>query len=240
MNSNNRLGKNKLRIKVVQNGPYIVSGGVPLTIQQILLDADGECHGWQEMKQFPDLKIYSLCRCGKSRNKPYCDDSHKSGFDGNETAGYASYAELSKTYIGEKIDLTDAKSLCMHAGFCDRAGGIWNLVKQSDNLEARKTAIEESCDCPSGRLVTWDKTGNPIEPNFKSSISIIQSHNDEFQGPIWVRGGIPIESVNGNLYEIRNRITLCGCGHSHNKPFCDGAHGNHRLKNKHRDVHMQV
>ena len=224
MNSNDQPDKGKVKITVVKNGPFVVSGEVPLTIQKILLDADGECRGWQEMKQFPDQKTYSLCRCGKSKSKPYCDNSHNFGFDGTETAGYESYAELCKTYIGETIELTDAIKLCMHAGFCDRAGGIWELVKNSDDLEVRKTAIEESCDCPSGRLVTWDKEGNPIEPRFKPSIGIIQSYKGELQGPIWVRGGIPIESADGNHYEIRNRVTLCGCGHSNNKPFCDGTH----------------
>ncbi|HUS98844.1 MAG TPA: CDGSH iron-sulfur domain-containing protein [Candidatus Thermoplasmatota archaeon] len=43
-------------------------------------------------------------------------------------------------------------------------------------------------------------------------------------GPIWIRGGIPIESANGSPYIKRNRITLCRCGKSKNKPFCDSSH----------------
>ncbi|UCF09264.1 MAG: CDGSH iron-sulfur domain-containing protein, partial [Thermoplasmata archaeon] len=43
-------------------------------------------------------------------------------------------------------------------------------------------------------------------------------------GPIWVRGRIPIESADGHIYEIRNRVTLCRCGWSSNKPFCDSSH----------------
>jgi len=39
-----------------------------------------------------------------------------------------------------------------------------------------------------------------------------------------VRGGIPVESSEGQVYEIRNRVTLCRCGKSYNKPFCDGSH----------------
>ena len=34
----------------------------------------------------------------------------------------------------------------------------------------------------------------------------------------------PIESADGKKYEIRNRVTLCRCGKSNNKPFCDGNH----------------
>jgi len=31
-------------------------------------------------------------------------------------------------------------------------------------------------------------------------------------------------SADGFVYEIRNRVTLCHCGYSGNKPFCDGSH----------------
>ena len=43
-------------------------------------------------------------------------------------------------------------------------------------------------------------------------------------GPIWVKGGIKIISSDNKTYEIRNRVTLCRCGQSKNKPFCDGTH----------------
>ena len=57
-----------------------------------------------------------------------------------------------------------------------------------------------------------------VEPAFEPSIGVIRD------GPLWVRGGISVESADGFTYEIRNRVTLCRCGHSSNKPFCDGSH----------------
>ena len=39
-----------------------------------------------------------------------------------------------------------------------------------------------------------------------------------------VRGGVRVESADGQSYEIRNRQALCRCGKSSNKPFCNGAH----------------
>jgi CDGSH-type Zn-finger protein len=46
-------------------------------------------------------------------------------------------------------------------------------------------------------------------------------------GPLWVRGGIPVVSDDGKPYIVRNRFTLCRCGKSRNKPFCDGSHIQH-------------
>jgi CDGSH-type Zn-finger protein len=43
-------------------------------------------------------------------------------------------------------------------------------------------------------------------------------------GPLWLRGGIPVFAADGFAYEVRNRVTLCRCGASKNKPFCDGSH----------------
>jgi CDGSH-type Zn-finger protein len=43
-------------------------------------------------------------------------------------------------------------------------------------------------------------------------------------GPLWLRGGIAVISSDGYQYEVRNRVTLCRCGASQNKPFCDGTH----------------
>ena len=88
----------------------------------------------------------------------------------------------------------------------------------------KKTAVEEACDCPSGRLVAWDQNGKAIEPDFEPSIGLIEETQAGKMGPIWVRGGIPVESADGTTYEIRNRVTLCRCGKSSNKPFCDGSH----------------
>jgi CDGSH-type Zn-finger protein len=43
-------------------------------------------------------------------------------------------------------------------------------------------------------------------------------------GPLWIRGGIPVAGADGREYEVRNRVTLCRCGRSNNKPLCDGSH----------------
>lgn len=122
--------------------------------------------------------------------------------------------------------LTDADNLCAYARFCHRQeGAVWELTECSDDPKLRESAIQAAADCPAGRLITWDKqTGKAIEPKFEPTIGIIEDTPQKVSGPIWVRGGIPIESSDGTHYEVRNQVTLCRCGKSQNKPFCDAAH----------------
>jgi CDGSH-type Zn-finger protein len=216
---------NKYKIKVTADGPYLVTGGVPLLEASMKIDAEGQCHGWKEGKKYPAQVSYALCRCGKSKTPPFCDGAHiQAKFDGNETAGRETYLEQAMEIPGPGLRLTDAEEFCATARFCHRAGGTWELTKQSSDPEARQKAIEEACDCPSGRLVAWDAKGKAIEPVFEPSIALVRDTQARKMGPMWVRGGIPIESADGTTYEIRNRVTLCRCGKSSNKPFCDGSH----------------
>jgi CDGSH-type Zn-finger protein len=67
----------KVRIVPTQDGGYMVSGG------------EFEI-AWQSGTAVPVRSVVYLCRCGLSKNKPFCDDSHKrSGFtsrEGDESA----------------------------------------------------------------------------------------------------------------------------------------------------------
>jgi CDGSH-type Zn-finger protein len=56
------------------------------------------------------------------------------------------------------------------------------------------------------------------------SIGLIEDPEQQCSGPLWLQGGIPIVAADGFEYEVRNRVTLCRCGASKNKPFCDGTH----------------
>jgi hypothetical protein len=98
------------------------------------------------------------------------------------------------------------------------------MYASDDEIDAQKVA--EECElCPSGRYTAVDKaTGLAHEPDLEPSIAFVQDPAMGVSGPIWARGGIPIQSSDGREYEVRNRVTLCRCGHSANKPFCDGSH----------------
>jgi CDGSH-type Zn-finger protein len=226
------MTETKQSITIAKNGPYIVRGSVPLSVQSIGVNDEGEAVKWVETGQYPLKSVYSLCRCGRSKKHPFCDGSHaQNGFDGTETAERQPIVELSKTYDGPDMYLTDAKCFCALARFCDPHGGVWNQVKMSDDPEIRAVFLQEVWDCPAGRLVAWDKqTGRAIEPHFEPSIVLIEDPKMKCSGPIWVRGGIPVIGADGFPYETRNRVTLCRCGASSNKPFCDASHLPMRFK----------
>jgi CDGSH-type Zn-finger protein len=216
----------KRSITVTTNGPYRVSGAIPLIEKIINYDAKLDISQWQDGKIYPQQETYELCRCGQSHSRPFCDGTHfKVEFHGTETASHTLYHDEAIVIDGPSLKLTDAKILCASARFCHRAGGIWNILLTSDHPGDRKIAIEEGGDCPSGRLVVHDKeTGKPIEPTLEPSIALIEDPYIKTFGPIGVRGRIPIISADGTPYELRNRVTLCRCGKSQNKPFCDSSH----------------
>jgi len=219
------------KIKVCKNGPYLVSAGIPLIKQTIISNAEGIAYEWRA-ESIPGLEAlteedYTLCRCGRSYNKPFCDGTHLLvNFDGTETASRENYLDQAEKTVGRAVILTDVFKLCANARFCALAGGTWDLAQRSDDPEAKRMAIEEAGNCPAGRLVVWDTEGNAIEPEYEPSIGLVEDPYVGVSGPLWVRGCIPIESSDGTTYEIRNRVTLCRCGKSSNKPFCDGNHEN--------------
>jgi hypothetical protein len=123
------------------------------------------------------------------------------------------------------MDLTDAETLCAFARFCDPNGQVWHQVASTNRAEIRETFTRQVQNCPSGRLVAWDKvSAKPVEPMLPISIGLVEDPSQDCSGPLWLRGGIPLVAADGFEYEIRNRVTLCRCGLSSNKPFCDGTH----------------
>jgi CDGSH-type Zn-finger protein len=214
------------RIQVSENGPYIVSGWTPLAKLIIGTDSDGYPVSYVVGDEYPPEETYALCRCGQSKSKPFCDGTHaKIRFDGTEIASRVPYLTRARKIEGPDLKLTDVPDLCNHAGFCLRAGGIGNLTRSSDDPEAKRLAIEEAGNCTSGRLVAWHKElDKSIEPEFAPSIALVEEPHKGCSGPIWVRGSVRVASSDGDDYEVRNRVALCRCGASSNKPFCDGSH----------------
>ncbi len=221
-----RTEKKSHKVSVTKNGPYLVQGNLPLAKEIIIADDEGISVEMGRGKEYPAQETYALCRCGHSGNKPYCDGTHaKTNFDGTETASREPYIEQAEKLEGPGYLLTDVSDLCAGARFCHQAGGIWRLTENSDDPATVKIAAHIAGQCPSGRLVVINnETGEPIEPKFKPSVGLIEDPERDVSGPIYLKGGVSLESADGTKYETRNRVTLCRCGHSSNKPFCDGTH----------------
>jgi len=212
------------KIKIEKDGPYVVTGGVPIT-EQIIVPR-GRGYVLRKGRTLPQAETYRLCRCGRSKNHPFCDDAHEGcGFDGTETASKKPYDERIYSKLeGPDLDLLDDRR-CAFLRFCHRnSGNVWTLTRGSDDPECREEAILAAYECPAGRLTAADKEGNPYDEPHEPSIAILQDPERGVSGPIYVKGGIPIESADGSVYPAQNRVTLCRCGASSNKPFCDAAH----------------
>src|SRR5256884_4700217 len=137
------------RVVASRNGPYLVSGGVPLAKQSIVTDSEGESQQWRQGETLPARESYQLCRCGKSQAKPFCDGTHgKIGFDGTETALRTTYREQAQVLEGPALALTDAQSLCAGARFCDPNGQVWNQVdRKSTRLNSSHGYISYAVFC---------------------------------------------------------------------------------------------
>ena len=212
-------------VNVTQDGPYEVKGRVPLIEQSIGVNEAGESIDWQQTGDHADKPTYYLCRCGKSGNKPFCDNSHKDGFDGSEVADRAPYAEQAKRFEGPRYTLLDQEDLCALARFCDTHQTVWDEVENTDDPETAAIFLDQVSNCVSGRLVAIDnETGEPVHAQRGQRISVTQDPAEECSGPLYVEGGVRVMSADGEPYELRNRMALCRCGQSGNKPFCDGTH----------------
>lgn len=219
----------KGKIVVLPAGPYEVHGDIPL-YKEVLLENDDKSYRWDHREQI-DVPgdPYRLCRCGRTSNPPFCDGSHARGdrpFKGANRAPFDTVDDRAVILEGAGVDLRDDIDLCSWSRFCHTPHGkVWALLKDTDNPDIRAWVIRGCSECPSARLTAIDKaTQLPIEPTLPVEISVTQDPAEGVSGPLAVRGGIPIETETGERWEVRNRVTLCRCGGSHNGPYCDARH----------------
>lgn len=198
----------KPKITPMENGPYLIEG-----VEAVVRYTEG--------KKYPIEGRAALCRCGGSKNKPYCDGSHKSN-------GFTSAKDPQRVqdkledYKGSGITIHDNRGLCAHAGRCtDGLPGVFRPGKEPW-IEARASDPETIAgtirQCPSGALsyslndrLYRDLGGDPavaLAPN----------------GPYVIRGGAELVNTGLNRGGTTDHMTLCRCGVSQNKPFCSGAH----------------
>ena len=207
------------RITVERDGPYVVTGGVPLGRRHIVRSERGESLTWRTDEVTERGGSYRLCRCGGTSTTPYCDDSHADdGFDGTESAPTDDYEDRATAYPGTGMTMHDDRGLCAHASFCaTRQTNAWKMMRRTEETAVRSQAIAMVERCPSG-AITYEVEGAPNEPALPTRVDVVED------GPLLVTGGIPVDRADGEPLQTRNRMALCRCGASGNKPLCDGSH----------------
>ncbi len=125
-----------------------------------------------------------------------------------------------KQYTGPGIVVAFDAPRCIHARACveglpqvfDPAARPWI---QPANAAAGQLA-EVVARCPSGALHFLLASGETEEPQQPTTVVPLPD------GPVSIRGDLTITTPQGEQREVR--ATLCRCGASSNKPFCDGTH----------------
>ena len=206
-------------IEVLAHGPYEVTGDLPLTRREPVRSAEGEPMTWRTTEETPTAGTYYLCRCGQSGTKPFCDGSHAFElFDGTETASTSDDPPEVEVHEGAGIDVVKRGERCIHASFCANARTNWfEIVTGTEDTSSRTQLIAMIEHCPSGAL-EFVIDGELVEPHLPQSVSAVED------GPLFVSGGVPLERADGRPAVPQNRMTLCRCGASSNKPLCDGTH----------------
>jgi CDGSH-type Zn-finger protein len=229
MSKEDVMGNDK-KIVVEKHGRYFVRGHVPLVRKAQVVSEHGEPLTWQKGESLETGETYALCRCGQSDERPFCDGTHYTAdFDGTETADTRATAERQEVYPGgTHIVVKHDDYLCMGAGFCaNRVTNIERMVTVTADTGIRSQAIAMIERCPSGSLTyALEAEGPDIEPDLPQQVAVVTEITSAgpIAGPLWVTGNIPIERADGEPFETRNRVTLCCCGQSKNKPLCDGTH----------------
>jgi len=202
-------------IAFTKNSPYMV-----IDVKEIE-NPDG--------KILPLETVTSLCRCGESLNKPFCDGTHlNEGIPGEKHPDRDPYKW--KDYRGKDITVHYNLGVCCHDGSCVKMlPEVFNancrpwIIPDKGKVDAIINTIRH---CPSGAL-SYTLNGKKyvdFHP-FVPKIKVMK------KGPLQFCGGIILKDDQESKPETYDHYTLCRCGFSKNKPFCDGKH----VKNKFQD-----
>jgi CDGSH-type Zn-finger protein len=195
-------GRQKPSITVLRNGPYRVVG------VKNIRSSDGQLLKHQATTV--------LCRCGASKRKPFCDGSHTNiGFVGERDPSRVK-GETNE-YAGREITIVDNTDVCCRDRSC--ITGLPQVFETCDpNAASAEDIMSTIRKCPSGALTY--KMGGVHCQDFGREPGIVVTKN----GPLKVVGGVFLKDEAGAMPACEEHYTLCRCGGSKNKPFCDGTH----------------
>jgi CDGSH-type Zn-finger protein len=204
----------KPQIIPLPNGPYYYF------TDGTLKEVDGIVNSRDE--KLSNVAGAALCRCGSSGNKPFCDGTHgKIGFsDRKETDGSTDKRD---NYVGKEVTIHDNRGVCAHAGFCsDNLPSVFRVHDKpwiDPDGASKEEIIATVKKCPSGAL-SYSVDGTEHRDQERPPMVTVSKN-----GPYFVDGGIEIVGHKKRAEEVsEEHYTLCRCGGSKNKPFCDGTH----------------
>jgi len=194
-------------IECRKDGPYRVGD------LELLRDAQGE--------RIAVEGVVALCRCGGSKKKPFCDGTHKTnGFSSERIADGGE--DRRQSYRGRRITIHDNRAICSHAGLCtDKLAAVFKFGKEpwidpaGADVDAIVAAVRR---CPSGALGYALEGVEAKDPQRAPSITVTRN------GPYAVEGGVRLADQHAGEGASSEHYTLCRCGGSKRKPFCDGTH----------------
>jgi CDGSH-type Zn-finger protein len=172
-------------------------------------------------------EVVALCRCGGSANKPFCDGTHsKIGFSDTKLEGRVE--DRRDNYVGAEVTIHDNRGICAHAGRCTDGLPAVFLYGKEPWIDPNGTGPEEIVatvkQCPSGALSY--SIGGVEQRDQAQEPAITTAKN----GPYVVSGGPELAGVARGEGASEEHFTLCRCGGSKNKPFCDGTHWHIKFK----------
>ena len=176
----------------------------------------------------------ALCRCGASKNKPFCDGTHSViGFSSanktleeNDDIEKIVIKDKRRDYPGKEITVHDNRRICSHAAECvNNLSSVFKLGSRpwiNPDGSKMNDIIEVVRRCPSGALSYSIDGVEYRDPEEQRNPTVTVLKN----GPYHITGGIELIGENIQFGEgaSKEHYTLCRCGASENKPFCDGAH----------------
>lgn len=194
-------------VRFTKDTPYVIKGSPPMETP------DGKT------REIPEGA--SLCRCGRSSSKPYCDGTHVDiGFTGDKLPGRL--PDRDRRYKGRELTIIDNRGVCSHDESCIR--GLPDVFRRDrfpwidPNAASAEEIIRVIELCPSGAL-SWEVDGVRHQDLDREPRIIVMPG-----GPFHFVGGIAMTDDLGSAPESTEHFTLCRCGESKNKPFCDGGH----------------
>ncbi len=159
-----------------------------------------------------------MCRCGDSEKAPFCDGSHvKCEFNGENQRTENHEVRI---WEGRNISTTFNPNLCMHVYYCQPLKELREKELETGDEEFALEISKVVSKCPSGALSFQMNEGTDCGVGFDNSkiIDIVPG------GEIRIACEVDSEELPRQENQVANRKTLCRCGLSQNKPYCDGAH----------------